>query len=746
MLTFSANLNILGNPTIWGANYSTQTGYTDPVQIDLYKNKVIVEKFTTGISILITPVSTTVVNKINTDIANNSLYGDVLSSTGLVAVFNESLNGILLTGNILSNQSNSNNDLVQLSDTFANFLFFDNSNNYIENQELDITINQAMFLVAPKPCSGCVELVYIDSAADYVNPIDNYGGANRGIVEYQYQDFSGVWMSMGSAKIEDRIWRTNAGFGYNPALISYCGCEMFNNTPLRAIRTVRAIPNCGGTSPIIYQSISNHFNIENLTLSNFPQTLNQTLYSTVPYTPTATFDGSFACCVSEDSEIEVTPLTLTPNRNTPHNTGIANALKYDLYINNEGVYEEIVIIETKSGQISSVEDSTTITGYSTISLPVEPEFLTELTIGSKIYTPTGIYIGKVKSIESNSSLTLEEGATSSFDGGIKSNKNYFINPTTGSSGSVFNFPTILSKVGTIVTLTSSDIITGSGTNFTSLNVQDKIYTNAGVLIGRIASIISDTQIKLYANALIAYSGTFKTQSVVTSKGTYKLVATYNNACTSVSKEWIISICNSTIINTGTCNNPSIQNLSAINSAKFTIKTSNSLDIVDSVSQKVILKDQIVSPLSTFNIPKLDDGFYQLDVQTLDSTGVVIATETQLLFYDCNIKSCEVYLRSNLLGFSNCVDCVDKKANQKEYETLKLKNDMFQIYKDIIYSYWNNIKKQESIDETWDIEDHLQEVTTYSNALKQIKTICTDCGFSFNTNTGTLSSSDCGCGK
>ena len=61
MLTFSANLNILGNPTIWGANYSTQTYYTDPVQIDLYKNKIIVEKFTTGISILITPVSTTVV-------------------------------------------------------------------------------------------------------------------------------------------------------------------------------------------------------------------------------------------------------------------------------------------------------------------------------------------------------------------------------------------------------------------------------------------------------------------------------------------------------------------------------------------------------------------------------------------------------------------------------------------------------------------------------------------------------------
>lgn len=183
MLTFSANLNILGNPTIWGANYSTQTSYTDPVQIDLYKNKIIVEKFTTGISILITPVSTTPIDKTNTDTANSALYLDILVATGLTAIFSEELNGILLTGNILSNQVNSNNDLVQLSNTFGNFLFFDSLNNYLENQELDITINQSMFLVAPKPCTSCIELAYIDSPADYVNPIDNWGKANRGEVE-----------------------------------------------------------------------------------------------------------------------------------------------------------------------------------------------------------------------------------------------------------------------------------------------------------------------------------------------------------------------------------------------------------------------------------------------------------------------------------------------------------------------------------------------------------------------------------
>ena len=459
---------------------------------------------------------------------------------------------------------------------------------------------------------------------------------------------------MGTAKIDSLGTQFWSGVN-KTGLLEYCFCDQIVNLPIRGIRTVRAIPNCGGTSPIIYQSISRYF------ISVFGD--QQTLVTTIPHIPSASFDGSFACCVSEDSQIEVTPLTLTPNRSTPHNSGIANALKYDLYINNEGVYEEVELNSLKTGEILVTEDSTVVVGSSTL-------FLSELTVGSTLYNNTGTKLGIVASITDNLNLVLTKVADDTYAGAYRSQTFYFINPTTSS---VFTY---------------NDII----------------------------------------------------------KGTYKLVATYNNACTSVSKEWIISICNATIINTGTCNNPSIQNLSAINTAKFTIKTSNSLDIVDTVSQKVILKDQLVAPLSTFNIPKLDDGFYKLDVDTLNSSGIVIGTESQLLFYDCNIKSCEVYLRSNLLGYNGCVDCVDKKASDKEYETLKMKNDTFQIYKDIIYSYWNNIKKQESIDAIWDIEDHLQEVTTYSTALSQIKKICTDCGFSFNTASGTLSSSDCGCSK
>ena len=659
--SYSANLNSLGNPRIYGSN-TESLGLNNTI-VNLLYSRFVIERNTSGISIFISPETALTVDAANTNIANASVAGDLFTTTGLTVIFQN--NRFEITGNLLTNtgadwsDTTVNNSLANLVSTL---LLKDAGDTTIETQTFALSLNHSNFYVEQQACSNKLKFTYLDANYDFQNPLDNYGLAERGMVDYQYQNSTGSWISMGESKIVAGTSDSPVGGSYGTALLTYEFCDVLVDTPLRAIRTIRAIPNCGGTSPIIYQSISTYF-INALSA-------NRTLITTIPYVPSSEFDGSFACCVSEDSEIEVTPLTLTPNRNTPHNTGIANALKYDLYINNQDVYEEVIIIETKLGQLLVTKGSNIVTGTSSISLPVPPLFLSELVVGATIYTETGIPIGIIASIESDSSLTLVSPALDDYSGGIKSNQFYFVNPTLSS------------------TFIYTDII----------------------------------------------------------KGTYKLVATYNNACTSVNKEWIISICNLTIINTGTCNNPSIQNLSAINSAKFTIKTSNSLDIVDSVSQKVILKDQIVDVLSTYQIPKLDDGFYQLDVQTLDSTGVVISTESQLLFYDCNIKSCEVYLRSNLLGFSNCVDCVDKKANQKEYETLKLKNDMFQIYKDIIYSYWNNIKKQESIDATWDIEDHLQEVTTYSNALKQIKTICTDCGFSFDANTNTLSSGDCGCSK
>lgn len=653
--SYSASLNSLGNPRIYGSN--TQSLGLNNTIVNLLYSRFIIERNTTGIVIYITPQTTSTVNAANTNTANSGVYASIASVTGLTVIFQN--NRFEITGNLLTNADNDWSDVTannSLANLVSTLLLKDGSDSTIETQIFALSINHSNFYVEQQPCSNKLQFTYLDSNYDFQNPLDNYGLSSRGVVEYQYQNSLGQWISLGESKVDNGTNDTPITGSYGTALLSYTFCEQLIDTPLRAIRTVRLIPNCGGTSPIIYQSISEYF------INKYPNTV-QTVITTIPYIPNVVFDGSFACCVSEDSEIQITPLTLTPNRTTPHNTGIANALKYDLYINNEGVYEEILLIGLKSGTIVATQGSKNIVGTTT-------SFLSQLTVGSKLYTSTNVLIGIVNSITDDTHLVLKENVLDNYSGTFKSQSNYFINPTLSS---VFTY---------------TDII----------------------------------------------------------KGTYKLIATYNNACTSVSKEWIISICNSTIINTGTCNNPSIQNLSAINYAKFTLTTYNGLSLVDSVTQETLYENQIVSPLSTYQIPKLDDGFYQLIVETLDTNANVLSSESQILFYDCNIKSCEVYLRSNLLGFSDCVDCVDKKANQKQYETLKLKNDMFQIYKDIIYSYWNNIKKQESIDATWDIEKHLQEITTYSNALKQIQTICTDCGFSFDTNTGTLSSSDCGCGK
>ena len=172
-----------------------------------------------------------------------------------------------------------------------------------------------------------------------------------------------------------------------------------------------------------------------------------------------------------------------------------------------------------------------------------------------------------------------------------------------------------------------------------------------------------------------------------------------------------------------------------------------MDVVDSVSQSVILKNISVSPVSSYELPKLNDGFYKLTVRKLDDEGELISTDERILFYDCDIKSCEVALRSELLGFDFCTDCADKKANLLAYQELERRNFRFQIQKEIIYSYWDDIKYQQTIPDTWNIEDHLQELQTYTEALNKLKTICADCGFTYSTNAVPLySTGDCGCSK
>ncbi len=68
-------------------------------------------------------------------------------------------------------------------------------------------------------------------------------------------------------------------------------------------------------------------------------------------------------------------------------------------------------------------------------------------------------------------------------------------------------PTITAGTGTITVTTSSDAVTGVGTNFnTSLKVGSLLYDSSDVLIGTVKTITSDTALVLEANGEVAVTG------------------------------------------------------------------------------------------------------------------------------------------------------------------------------------------------------------------------------------------------
>jgi hypothetical protein len=585
MLEVSANLNELGNPVIFGSNtWSTSLNQT---QTSPYYNRVIVELNATNVAIYIYPITDNEIDAALTNTNNSSIFSSINSNTNLVATYNQVNKRFEITGNINSSIAPHWSDFYNhISTESLNFVYLIDEEPYNETHKLGITINESMFSVQQIKCTSCIDLTYLDTAYDYFNPLDNYGLAELGDVEYQYQDLNNNWVSMGIVDIVKNPANQNVPVNgsYGVAKLRHCYCDIASNLKLRAIRTVRDTITC--TNEIVYQSISNYFAF----LSGGSTVTSINLF---PYKPEVEYGDSFNCCVSVTDSINVDIISILPKpvAPTPHACVENSTLTYNLY------------------KYAAIDD--------------------------------------------------------------------------------------LELIDTVV-ITNPTINSG--------------YT---------------------------YDETLE-------KGSYKLTAELCNCCACVTKEWDINICDSYIITTGDCNNPKINNISANHNVKFTIKTYNSSNIVDTISQQVILKDQLVGPLSEYQFPKLNDGFYQIILDVIDQYGVTISTTTQVLFYDCIIKSCEVELRRKLLGFNWCADCDEKKAQQKEYEDLKVANSKFEIYKDVIYSYWNDIKMQQSIPESWDIESHLQELMTYSQTFNEMNKLCESCIESSFSGNVVSSNTDCGC--
>jgi len=135
-----------------------------------------------------------------------------------------------------------------------------------------------------------------------------------------------------------------------------------------------------------------------------------------------------------------------------------------------------------TGTITTNNTSTTVTGVGT-------SFTTDLQVGNRIYSASGVLIGTVSSITDNLNLVLAANAIST-------------NVAVGFVSSWENTCT-----GTITTSNTSTSVTGVGTSFTTeLQVGSEIRTTTGVLIGIVSSITDNSNLMLVANATSTNAG------------------------------------------------------------------------------------------------------------------------------------------------------------------------------------------------------------------------------------------------
>jgi len=132
----------------------------------------------------------------------------------------------------------------------------------------------------------------------------------------------------------------------------------------------------------------------------------------------------------------------------------------------------------------------------------------------------------------------------------------------GTPTATYSAPTI---TGTVTTVTTSNVVTGSGTKFkTELKVGDYIYNASGAKVGFVASIQSDIVATLTANALAAIT------AAAYLKSENKLAFTFTPTATGA-----ISIA-ATAFATNSANIKSFDDLSAIDTTSWTAAVNTKL--------------------------------------------------------------------------------------------------------------------------------------------------------------------------
>jgi len=253
LISATADLNINGNPQIYvnGNIVTLATGVTNVnVVFDINAELTAVENFPDFIEFWAATTSNT--------------------TAGLTYVINYANRTLTITGSSLTP--------FVLNTPNINIQYSIDEGGGIEQREEDVNINiesvRASYQYAYTPCTYCVQLQ--PEVLD--GPIENTPIAGRGVMTY-HQLIDDEVTVLGQAGI-------NTNLNY-----CFCGPGVFN---VRPTLTIRAIPNCGGTSPIIFESIGEYEEFE-----------------VFEYKPTIALPIFDECCYPVNQEITLEPSEVT---------------------------------------------------------------------------------------------------------------------------------------------------------------------------------------------------------------------------------------------------------------------------------------------------------------------------------------------------------------------------------------------------------------------------------------------------
>ena len=204
----------------------------------------------------------------------------------------------------------------------------------------------------------------------------------------------------------------------------------------------------------------------------------------------------------------------------------------------------------------------------------------------------------------------------------------------------------------------------------------------------------------------------------TALGSYTLQIAVTNCCVTTTTTTVFDVCNSWVVTNKDCNIIKIVNLSTTETISYTLKELNDFDAFDvvTISEEAQLNIDVL-PSTEVEVDLQIDNLYTITVvDNLPST----TDREEIFVLDCNIKKCKKELLRNYLCGED--ECDIETRHENMYKLTE-----FVTLEKIIYQKWDEWKQQQSIDNTFSINDIMEDVITLSKAIESITKLCAKCG-------------------